>query len=51
MGNVLLHKGEFAEAGEELRVYMKFAPNAADLDQVKSQLAQIDLAVKQPKQP
>jgi tetratricopeptide (TPR) repeat protein len=51
LGNVLLQKGQYAAAGEELRNYMKYAPNAADLDQVKSQVAQIDLMAKEPKQP
>jgi tetratricopeptide (TPR) repeat protein len=51
LANVLLQKGAYAEASEELHVYMTLAPNAPDLDQVKAQLAQIDLVVKQPKQP
>jgi tetratricopeptide (TPR) repeat protein len=54
LGNVLLQKGEYAAAGEELRAYLKFSPNAGDLDQVKNQLAQIDSMVNgttPPKQP
>jgi tetratricopeptide (TPR) repeat protein len=46
LGNVLLQKGEYAAAGEELRAYLKFSPNAEDLDQVKTQLAQIDSMTK-----
>jgi len=51
LGNVLLQKREYAEAAEELRAYLKFSPNAGDLDQVKAQLAQIDSMPKEPKQP
>ena len=51
LGAILLDNAAYAEAAEELRTYMKFAPNAPDLDQVKSQLAQLDLIAKEPKQP
>jgi tetratricopeptide (TPR) repeat protein len=51
LGNVLLQKRQYAEAAEELRAYLKFSPNAGDLDQVKAQLAQIDSMPKEPKQP
>jgi tetratricopeptide (TPR) repeat protein len=51
LGNVLLQKRQYAEAAEELRAYLKFSPNAADLDQVKTQLAQIDAMAKEPNRP
>jgi tetratricopeptide (TPR) repeat protein len=51
LGNVLLQKRQYPEAAEELRAYLKFSPNAADLDQVKTQLAQIDAMANEPKQP
>ncbi len=48
LANVLLQKGAYGEAAEELRAYIKYAPNAADLDQVKNQLTQVDAVASQP---
>jgi tetratricopeptide (TPR) repeat protein len=39
---ILLRKRDFADAAEELRTYIRLAPAAADIDQVKQQLAETE---------
>lgn len=44
LGLILVQKQDAAGAAEAFRSYLKFAPNAPDLDQIKAQLAQLDAA-------
>jgi tetratricopeptide (TPR) repeat protein len=46
LGNALLQKRQYAEAADALRAYMKFAPDAPDIDLVKAQVAQLDALPK-----
>jgi hypothetical protein len=39
----LINKRDYAGAGDALRAYVKLSPNAKDLDQVKAQIARIDV--------
>ena len=42
LGMILVDKQDFKGASEQLGAYLKFAPKAGDIDQVKKQLADID---------
>jgi len=42
LGLILASTGKFGEALEELRIYLKFAPEGPDAEQVKGQIAQIE---------
>jgi tetratricopeptide (TPR) repeat protein len=42
LGVILINKHDYAGAGAALRSYIQLVPNAQDLDQVKSQLVQLD---------
>ena len=54
LGLILAEKHEYSDAAEQLKSYLKFSPNATDLDTVKDQIGQIEKflketdAVKQP---
>ncbi|HEX4278803.1 MAG TPA: tetratricopeptide repeat protein [Bryobacteraceae bacterium] len=43
LGLILINKRDYAGAGDALRAYVKLSPNAKDLDQVKAQIARIDV--------
>ncbi|MGA7238588.1 MAG: tetratricopeptide repeat protein [Bryobacteraceae bacterium] len=49
LGLVLVEKKDYAGAAEELTMYMKLAPNAPDLAQVKDRLGQIEKLAGAPK--
>ena len=49
LGLVLAEKKEYASAIEELTLYLKLAPNAPDLAQVKEQLGQLEKLAPAPK--
>jgi tetratricopeptide (TPR) repeat protein len=49
LGLVLVEKKDYAGAAEELTMYMKLAPNAPDLAQVKDRLGQIEKLAGTPK--
>jgi tetratricopeptide (TPR) repeat protein len=42
LGLILASAGRFGEALEELKIYLKFAPEGPDAEQVKGQIAQIE---------
>jgi tetratricopeptide (TPR) repeat protein len=42
LGVILAQKQDFAGAGEQMKNYLKFAPNAGDTDVVKKQLAEVE---------
>jgi hypothetical protein len=42
LGNILLHRNATAEAADQLRLYLRYAPNASDAASVRERLAQID---------
>ncbi len=42
LGVILAQKQDYAGAAEQLRDYIHFAPNAADVDQVKQQLSEVE---------
>jgi Tfp pilus assembly protein PilF len=42
LGLILINKRDYTGAGEALRAYVKLSPNAKDIEQVKSQIDQID---------
>jgi len=42
LGAILAQKKDYAGAAEQLRDYIRFAPNATDIDQVKQQLAEVE---------
>jgi len=42
LGLILMKKQDYAGAGAALRAYVQLSPNAKDLDQVRTQLKQID---------
>lgn len=44
LGVLLSQKRDFAAAAENIRDYLKYAPNAADADQVRKQLAEVEKA-------
>jgi Flp pilus assembly protein TadD len=52
LGVILAQKQDFPAAAENLRDYLKFAPNAQDGDQVRKQLAQVEqlMGAKNPAQ-
>lgn len=47
LGMILADKQDYKGASEQLSAYLKFAPKAIDIDQVKKQLAEIDGKVAQ----
>ncbi len=49
LGLVLVEKKDYAGAAEELTMFMKLAPNAPDLAQVKDRLGQIEKLAGAPK--
>jgi len=44
LGVLLSQKQEFAAAAENIREYLKYAPNAPDADQIRKQLAEVEKA-------
>ena len=44
LGVVLSQKQEFAAAAENIREYLKYAPNSPDADQIRKQLAEVEKA-------
>ncbi len=42
LGVILAEKGEFKDAAEQLRIYLKHSPNAPDAEKVKEQLAEME---------
>jgi tetratricopeptide (TPR) repeat protein len=42
LGLILMKKQDYAGAGEALRAYVQLSPNAKDLEQVKTQIEEID---------
>ena len=46
LGVILADKQDFTGAADELRTYLKFAPDAQDADKVKTQLEQFDKLAK-----
>ena len=46
LGIILADKQDFTAAADELRTYLKFAPDAQDADKVKTQLDQLDKLAK-----
>jgi tetratricopeptide (TPR) repeat protein len=46
-GIILAQKQEYSSSAEQLKAYLKFAPNAADVETVKKQLAEIEGKVAQ----
>jgi tetratricopeptide (TPR) repeat protein len=52
LGVILAQKGEYKDAAENLRAYLKFSPNAPDAAAVKQSLAEIEKAIgEQPAKP
>ncbi|HYL35978.1 MAG TPA: tetratricopeptide repeat protein [Bryobacteraceae bacterium] len=45
LGILLAQKQDYAASAENLRDYMRYAPHAADLDEVKKQLAEVEKAL------
>ncbi len=45
LGIILAQKGEYQPAVENIRLYLKYSPNANDADTVKQQLAEIEKAL------
>ena len=45
LGIILAQKGDYPPAAENIRLYLKFSPNANDADTVKQQLAEIEKAL------
>jgi tetratricopeptide (TPR) repeat protein len=44
LGVLLSQKLEFAASAESIRAYLKYAPNAPDVDQIRKQLAEVEKA-------
>ncbi|HTS49942.1 MAG TPA: tetratricopeptide repeat protein [Bryobacteraceae bacterium] len=44
LGVLLSQKQEFAQAAENIREYLKYAPNSPDADQIRKQLAEVEKA-------
>lgn len=51
LGVILAQKGDYAGAADEFRKYLKQVPDAEDAATVRKQLAQVEQAVAQAKQP
>ena len=51
MGVIQAQKGDFKNAAETLKTYLKIAPNASDADRVRGQLAAMEkeIAAREPK--
>jgi tetratricopeptide (TPR) repeat protein len=49
LGLILYQKNDYTGAAEQLRSYQRVAPNAADAEQVKQQLAELDRLVSESK--
>lgn len=47
LGLILAEKHEYSGAADQLKTYLKFAPNAPDLDTVKDQLGQLEKFLKE----
>jgi len=47
LGLILAEKHEYTGAADQLKTYLKFAPNAPDLDTVKDQLGQLEKFLKE----
>ncbi len=47
LGILLANKNDFAGAAEHMKGYVQFAPSAPDIDQVKKQLADVELRLGQ----
>jgi tetratricopeptide (TPR) repeat protein len=45
LGLILAQKQEYKEAAENMRVYLKYSPNAKDADTVKQQVAEMEKAI------
>jgi tetratricopeptide (TPR) repeat protein len=45
LGVILAQKGDYPPAAENIRLYLKYSPNANDADTVKQQLAEIEKAI------
>jgi hypothetical protein len=44
LGMVLVNRGDYADAAEQFRSYLKAAPNASNADAVRQQLANLESA-------
>ena len=44
LGIILAQKQDYTGAAENMRIYLKFSPNAPDVDAVKQQLADLEKA-------
>jgi hypothetical protein len=42
LGVILADRGQFVEAAEQMRDYLRFAPQASDADAVRARLMQIE---------
>ena len=47
LGVILMQKQEYKEAAENMRLFLKYSPNAKDADTVKQQLAEMEKAIAQ----
>jgi uncharacterized protein HemY len=48
LGVLLAMKQDYAESAQNLRDYVRFAPNASDLEDVKKQLAEVEKVASVP---
>jgi tetratricopeptide (TPR) repeat protein len=51
LGIILAQRGDYSAAAEKFRAYLQIAPNADDAETVRKQLAQVETAVAQAKEP